>query len=91
MGRWKALLKGPVNGVANGVAYEIEHEWQESKMILEESGDCVPESCIINILTGDGSFEIEGRSFRYCGDVRNLLPGASPFKDAVAVRIGYRH
>jgi hypothetical protein len=91
LGRWKALLNGPADGVADGVAYKIEHEWHESKMILEESKEYVPESCIMTILTEDGWFEIEGRTFKYYGSetgLRGVLPGASAFKDAVAARIG---
>jgi hypothetical protein len=90
-GQWKALLNGPADNVADGVAYKIEHEWQESKLILEESKEYVPGSCIIHILTGDGWFEIEGRTFKYYGSetyLTGVLPGASAFKDGDAARVG---
>jgi hypothetical protein len=91
LGQWKALLNGPADGVADGVAYKVENEWHESKLILGESKEYVPGSCIITILTGDGWFEIEGRTFKYYGSetgLRCVLPGASAFKDAVAARVG---
>ncbi|KAL9612605.1 MAG: hypothetical protein Q9167_002811 [Letrouitia subvulpina] len=87
LGQWKALLNGPADSVANGVAYKIENEWQESKLIREESEQWVPGPCIISILTGDGLLETEGRAFKYCGpkaNLKNILPGASPFKDVAA-------
>jgi hypothetical protein len=91
LGQWKALLNGPADGVADGVAYKVENEWHESKLILGESKEYVPGSCIITILTGDGWFEIEGRAFKYYGSetgLRGVLPGASAFKDAVTARVG---
>ena len=90
LGQWKALLNGPPNSVANGVAYKIENEWHESKIILEESMDWVPGSCIITILTGDGLVETEGRTFKYYGSIsklRNVLPGAVPFYDLDAAMV----
>lgn len=77
------LLNGPAEGVADGVAYKVEHEWHECRLILQESKECVPGSCIITILTGDSWLQIEGRTFKYYGsetDLTGVLPGASTFK-----------
>ena len=91
LGRWKVLLNGPADGVAEGIAYKFEHEWQEAKIILAEAAEWVPESCIITMLTGDGKSKIEGKTFKYCGTktfLEGVPHGASPFKDGAAYPIG---
>lgn len=86
-----AALRGPADCEANGVAYKIEHEWQESVLILRESADHVPEPCVINMITGDYWCEVEGRTFKYCGSEAGLtrvVLGASPFKYTGIARRG---
>ena len=39
---WRVLLNGPAHGVADGVAYKVEYEWHESKLILGETSEYVP-------------------------------------------------
>ena len=91
LGSWKVLLDGPANAEAKGVACKIENEWQESQLILGETEDYFPGSCMITYQTGDGWSEIKGRTFKYSGPATELTgvsPGASPFKELAASNLG---
>lgn len=71
-GTYKALVDGPMGGVVEGVAYEVQCEEDEARLATYETNAYETAPCYIDLKgVGDGPTPpemIRGKTFRYAGD-----------------------